>query len=206
MMGFLGPVPARAMLNETIRNLYFHVPMWFAMIALFTAGVVYSIQYLSTPTEEKDIKANGFMLVGLVMGLLGLFTGMVWAKFTWGNWWAKDPKLYGSAITLLMYMAYFVLKTSTTDKKLGAKFAAVYSIIAYVMQLVLIMVIPRIVDSLHPGNGGNPAFSNYDLDSSMRMVFYPAVIGWILLGVWFSQIYVRTKKIELKWKKQDLGL
>ena len=195
-MGLLGEVPARAMLNETIRNLYFHVPMWFGMIALFTIGVIQSVRFLNTTNAIYDLKAHSYMFVGLIMGILGLLTGMVWAKYTWGNWWAPDPKLYGSAITLLMYFSYFVLKSSTSDKRLGAKFAAVYSIIAYVMHLVLIMVIPRIVDSLHPGNGGNPAFSNYDLDSQMRMVFYPAVIGWILLGVWIAQIHLRIQKLD----------
>jgi heme exporter protein C len=53
-------------------------------------------------------------------------------------------------------------------------------------------------DSLHPGNGGNPAFSNYDLDSNMRLVFYPAVIGWTLIGVWMLSLRVRLKKIENK--------
>ena len=58
---------------------------------------------------------------------------------------------------------------------------AIYNIIAFVMMIVFIGVLPRMTDSLHPGNGGNPAFGNYDLDSNMRMVFYPAVIGWILM-------------------------
>lgn len=196
IMGLLGHVPERAMLHETIRNLYFHVPMWFGMIALFTLGVIYSVKYLRSEKIEHDLKAHSFMYVGLWMGILGLFTGMVWAKFTWGDWWAPDPKLYGSAITLLMYFAYFILKSSVTDRKLSARFGAIYSIMAYVMQIVLLIIIPRIVDSLHPGNGGNPAFSQYDLDAQMRMVFYPAVIGWILLGVWFSTIFIRIKKLE----------
>ncbi|NDC42705.1 MAG: ABC transporter permease, partial [Chitinophagia bacterium] len=33
--GFLAQVPDMNILNETIRNLYFHVPMWFTMIVLF---------------------------------------------------------------------------------------------------------------------------------------------------------------------------
>jgi heme exporter protein C len=48
------------------------------------------------------------------------------------------------------------------------------------------------VDSLHPGNGGNPAFSSYDLDKNMRLVFYPAVIGWIMIGLWIANIAIRT--------------
>jgi heme exporter protein C len=54
------------------------------------------------------------------------------------------------------------------------------------------------VDSLHPGNGGNPAFSSYDLDKNMRVVFYPAVIGWSLIGFWIADLRIRLKNIELK--------
>jgi heme exporter protein C len=58
------------------------------------------------------------------------------------------------------------------------------------------MILPRMNDSLHPGNGGNPAFSKYDLDSKMRMVFYPAVIAWVLLGVWILNVRNRMACLE----------
>jgi heme exporter protein C len=62
--------------------------------------------------------------------------------------------------------------------------------------IVLIFVLPRLTDSLHPGNGGNPGFSNYDLDNKMRLVFYPAVIGWILIGTWIVTIRYRIRLLE----------
>ena len=52
--------------------------------------------------------------------------------------------------------------------------------------------------SLHPGNGGNPGFNYYDLDDKLRMVFYPAVIGWTLLGFWVATLRIRIKEISLK--------
>ena len=58
---------------------------------------------------------------------------------------------------------------------------------------------PRLApNSLHPGNGGNPAFGKYDMNSNMRIVFYPAVIGWILMSIWLLNILTRIKKIEHK--------
>jgi heme exporter protein C len=60
----------------------------------------------------------------------------------------------------------------------------------------LLLILPRMTDSLHPGNGGNPGFNQYDLDSKMRAIFYPAIIGWTLLGVWMMQMGVKLKKIE----------
>jgi heme exporter protein C len=61
----------------------------------------------------------------------------------------------------------------------------------------LLFILPRLSDSLHPGNGGNPGFNAYDLDNNLRKVFYFAVMGWTLLGYWMATIAVRlslTKK------------
>ncbi|HMP31223.1 MAG TPA: cytochrome c assembly protein, partial [Saprospiraceae bacterium] len=60
----------------------------------------------------------------------------------------------------------------------------------------LIFVIPRLYDSLHPGNGGNPALGGEDLDNTLRMFFYPSIIGLILIGVWIATLKYRTDKIE----------
>jgi heme exporter protein C len=62
----------------------------------------------------------------------------------------------------------------------------------------LIFIIPRMTSSMHPGSGGNPGFNMYDLDSTMRRVFYPAVAGWILLGVWIASTRIRILEAEDK--------
>jgi heme exporter protein C len=51
-------------------------------------------------------------------------------------------------------------------------------------------------DSLHPGSGGNPGFNAYDLDNRMRLVFYPAVVGWFLVGIWIADLRARFKNLE----------
>jgi len=60
----------------------------------------------------------------------------------------------------------------------------------------LIFILPRLTDSLHPGNGGNPGFNVYDLNSQLRIVFYPAVIGFICLGLWIADIKLKIQKIN----------
>jgi len=106
---------------------------------------------------------------------------------------------------LLVYAAYFILRGSFEDEEKRARYGAVYSIFAFVMYMVLINVIPRITNSsLHPGNGGNPGFNSYDLDSDLRMVFYPAVIGWVLLSVWMTTLLVRIKQVFRKKHQLDL--
>ena len=99
---------------------------------------------------------------------------------------------------MLIYLAYIVLRGSLEDEQKRARISGVYNIFAFVLLLVFIGILPRMTDSLHPGNGGNPGFNNYDLDNNMKLVFYPAVIGWILLGWWIASIRIRISKVTQK--------
>jgi heme exporter protein C len=196
--GLLMPVPTLAILNETIRNLYYHVTSWFAMVMMFIMAFAYSIAFLNTQKEKYDLLARVFVQVGMVFGTIGMVTGMLWARFTWGSFWVADPKLNGAAVALLAYLAYAILRNSFQDQLQRSKVSAVYNIFAFVMMILFVFILPRMTHSMHPGNGGNPAFSGYDLDNSMRMVFYPAVIGWILLGFWISELSFRIENLRLE--------
>lgn len=196
--GFLFDVPRMAILNETIRNMHFHVTMWFGMMILLIVSLINSIRYLGSPELRTDILAEESARIGMLFGTLGLLTGMVWAKFTWGAWWVNDVQLNGAAATMLVYAAYFILRGSMEDADKRARISAVYSIFAFAMMIVFIVVLPRMTDSLHPGRGGNPGFSSYDLDSNLRLVFYPAIIGWTLLGVWLMNLRIRIRNLSNK--------
>lgn len=195
--GLLLEVPRLDILNETIRNLYFHVPMWFGMIILLLVSVIYSVKYLNSQNPYHDTVALEFANGGVLFGVLGILTGMVWAQFTWGDWWSGDPKQNASAVGLMMYFAYFLLRSSFNDEQQKARIGAIYNIFAFAVFIPLIFILPRLTDSLHPGNGGNPGFNAYDLDSKLRLVFYPAVIAWTLLGVWMATLRIRIKKLDV---------
>ena len=196
--GLMGPVPARFILNESIRNLYYHVPMWFGMIGLFTGSFVYALRYLRTGDVKADIKSVEWLKTGVLFSILGMVTGMVWAHYTWGAAWSNDPKQLGTAVCMLSYFAYLVLRGGIEDEEKRARISAVYNVFAFALIFPLIFIIPRMVDSLHPGNGGNPAFSNYDLDAKMRLVFYPAVVGWFLLGLWITTVRIRLQMLRAR--------
>ncbi|SDM67864.1 heme exporter protein C [Pedobacter antarcticus] len=196
--GFLSTVPALPILHQSIRNLYFHVPMWFAMIVLFSISVFHSIKFLNNGNEDSDLKAVQSVNAGIVFGILGIVTGAIWARFTWGQAWSFDVKQNFAAIALLLYFAYLILRNAIDEEQKRAKISAIYNIFAFPMMVVLLFVLPRIGDSLHPGNGGNPGFNAYDLDSRMRMVFYPACAGWIMIGYWIYTLLARVAKLEKK--------
>jgi heme exporter protein C len=203
--GFLIEVPRLAILNETIRNLFFHVAIWFAMFIMLIVSVIYAIKYLRNADLKHDTIAGEFATMGIVFGLLGVATGSIWAKFTWGDWWVNDPKLNATTVALLIYLAYFVLRSSIEDSHQRGRISAVYNIFAFAAAVPLIFILPRLTDSLHPGSGGNPGFSAYDLDSNLRTVFYPAVVGWTLLGVWFATMRVRIKNIKEQFEDLQIN-
>lgn len=206
LAGFLLDIPRIQILEHTARNLYFHVPMWFTMMAAFFVSAYHSLRYLQTRDRIRDIRALQAARVGAVFGILGLITGIVWARFTWYQgtnvWWNFDPKQTLAAVQLLIYGAYFTLRSAIDEVERRARIAAVYNLFAAVTVPFLLYVLPRQMESLHPGAEGNPAFSDIT-HPVMRLVFYPAVIGFIgLFWVLYTQ-RVRLARIALRYDDFD---
>ena len=181
-------------MKESIRNFFFHVPMWFTMMILLLVSMIYSIRYLRNPTPKNDAYAVAFASTGVIYGILGLVTGAIWANYQWGSPWSGDPKQNGAAIAMLIYLAYFVLRGSLNGDDKKGRIGAVYNIFAFFMLFPTLWILPRLTESLHPGGEGaegNPGINGKDMDVQMRTVFYPAVIGWTLLGVWISTLKIR---------------
>jgi heme exporter protein C len=196
--GLLMPTPRLPILNETIRVLHFHVPMWFGMLFLFLGSMVYSIIYLYTGEVKDDLISKDLSSIGVLFGIFGMLTGMFWATFTWGEPWSSDPKQNASAIALLVYFAYFILRGSIQDEQQRARISAVYNIFAFAVIIPLLFILPRLTDSLHPGNGGNPGLSASDQDDRLKLIFYPAVIGWTILGYWIATIRFKISNLNEK--------
>lgn len=199
--GFLIPIPDIPVLEESARNLFLHVPMWFTMAVCFAAGLVYSIRYLNNPNPAIDLKAETATQIGLVFGICGLLTGSIWARFTWGTWWTlAEPRMNLSALAMMIYVAYFVLRTAFDNPEKRAKISAVFNIFAATTIPFLLYIIPRQLPSLHPGAEGNPAFSEITAPE-LRYIFYPAVVGFIALAVWLAEVTNRYKKVKLHLDK-----
>ena len=156
----------------------------------------FAIKYLRNGNIADDEYSVEFANVAIFFGILGFLTGSLWGQYTWGDWLPKDPKIIAVEVGLLVYAAYFILRSSFEDEQRRARLSAIYNIFAFATFIPLVWILPRLTDSLHPGNGGNPAFGKYDMDNSMRMVFYPAIIGWTLLGVWITSLRIRLRIIE----------
>lgn len=204
--GLLVKVPNLPALGETSRNLFFHVSMWMAMMTLFTVSMVNSIRYLRGFNLKYDVYARDYTTSALLFGILGYSTGAIWMSYTWADpnnplfesfsAVAREPKLIGTAIAMLIYLAYLVLRSSINDLDKRARVSAVYNIFSYAMLFPTIWIIPRLLPSLHPGQEGNPALDLKDVSPEMRMVEIPAFIGWALLGVWITTLKIRFHLVK----------
>ncbi len=196
--GFLIHIPKIPILEQTARNIFFHVPMWMTMFSLFAISFWYSIKYLNNQKIEFDIKASSAAAVGITFGVCGLLTGSLWARFTWGSWWTfAEPKMNLAALAMMIYVAYFVLRSAFDDSQKRAKLSAVYNIFAVTTIPFLLYIVPRQLTSLHPGADGNPAFSEITA-VELRYILYPAFIGFIAFGYWIFTVVSRYKKVQFQ--------
>jgi heme exporter protein C len=183
---------------QAARGIFFHLPMWMTMYTLFTISVVNSVWYLATNDLRRDVRASSASSVGVLFGLMGFATGMLWSTYTWGGTIVNDPKQMTTAIALTIYMAYLVLRLSFTDLDKRARVSAIFNVFAFALLIPLTYIIPRMVESLHPGSASSPGFSSQDTAGTIKMVLWPAFIGWPLLGVWIYTLRNRYKRLVLK--------
>lgn len=192
-------------LDESIRNLFYHVPMWFGMVLILLAAWINSMMYLSKFNPKRDIYARELTNTGILMGLCGLTTGMFWAYNTWGTPWTNDPKLNGVAAGMAMYGGYWLLQKSINNQEKRARLTAVYNIFVFPLFIALIYIMPKIAKfSIHPGSGEAVNFKAYNQTHNMQYVFYPAVIGWTLLFVWIAELRSRHEIIKQKNENKKL--
>jgi heme exporter protein C len=170
--GFLITVPRIAIVQESVRNQFFHVSMWFSMMILLTTSLIYSIRYLGKSKLEFDRIAVEFAYMGIVLGILGLMTGSIWARFTWGAWWVNDAKLNGAAICMLIYLAYIILRNSIEDDIQRARIGAVYNIFAWSTLL------PDFVYLFMWGSGAGCLGLFSEPDSVVRSEYRPSGMVW----------------------------
>jgi heme exporter protein C len=193
--GIALPIPNIPALGDKARVLYFHVPMsWISVLAFFMS-MWYSIRYLKTQDLDYDIKSYSSAQLGFLFCILATATGSLWAKFNWGSFWNWDPRQTSIFILLMIYGAYFALRSAVDSEDQRAKLSSVYSIIAAVTVPFFVFIMPRLVESLHP----DPIINNQgkiNMDRTMLTVFLTSLVGYTLLYIWILNIKIRIEKFE----------
>lgn len=191
-------------LEEKARIILFHVPVAWVSVLGFLISMFYGISYLRTNKNEYDHKSMNSASLGFLFCILATLTGSIWAKFNWGSFWNWDPRETSIFILLLIYAAYFALRSAIEIEEKKAKLSAVYSIIAFTTVPFFIFILPRITAGLHPGSaddiaspGGGPVIKS-GMSFEMRIVFFFSLFAFTLLFFWLFNLKNRITKLETK--------
>jgi heme exporter protein C len=183
-------------LEERARIIFFHVPTaWLSALA-FIASMIYGIKYLHKRQAEDDIKSSSAAGLGFLFCFLATVTGAIWAKFSWGTFWNWDPRETSIFVLLLIYGAYFALRSAIDVEEKRATLSAVYAIIAAATMPFFLFIMPRILASLHPEPLLN-AQGKVHMNPTMLIVFLASLAGFTGLFFWMWNLHVRTQRIDL---------
>ncbi|MBS1551199.1 MAG: cytochrome c biogenesis protein CcsA [Bacteroidetes bacterium] len=200
--GIVLPIPDIPALGDKARVLYFHVPMsWISVLAFFMS-MWYSIRYLKTREADYDLKSYSSAQLGFLFCILATATGSLWAKFNWGSFWNWDPRQTSIFILLMIYGAYFALRSAIDSDEQRAKLSSVYSIIAGVTVPFFVFIMPRLVESLHPDPIINSQ-GKIHMDSTMLTVFLTSLVGFTMLYLWILNMKFRLERLQFKKLKNS---
>jgi len=178
----------------TPRIIFFHLPMAMLSVIAFWTSMGYAIQLLRRRTPVSDLKSMAAAELGLLFGVLATLTGSIFAAGNWNSFWNWDPRETSMLVLLLIYGAYFALRSSVDDEERRARLAAVYNIYAGIIMPILVFVVPRIpaLESSHPAN----VWTRGKMSADYRIVLYSMLLGFIGLFIWMFQLRLRAGLLE----------
>ena len=177
------------------RIFYFHVPTWWVGFLAFVVAAGAAVLYLVTGHERWDVIGLSSVEVGVAFTTMGLVTGSIWAKPTWNTWWTWDPRLTTAAIGWLLYVGYLMLRGAIDNPERRARFAAVFSIIAFLAVPINFMAI-RWWRTIHPvvvGASSPDAQGGFMIGPTIRMVFFFCLFTFTVLYCALLLLRVRTE-------------
>lgn len=183
---------------EVYRIFYFHVPQsWVAALA-FLISMFYSIRFLQTRNMKYDINAVVACKLGLLFAILATLTGSIFAKMTWGEFWNwSEIREVSIFMLLVIYGAYFALRSALPEAETRATLSAVLSILFAMSAIFLIFVLPRIysVFSQHPTNSIINDRGSLTMGPTVRIIFFSSLAAFTALFLWIYNLSLRVHKM-----------
>lgn len=181
---------------STSRIIFYHVPMAWVAVLAFLVSAINSILYLKTKNLKYDINSVSSAQLGFIFSIVATVTGSIWAKMEWHSFWNWDPRETSILILLLIYAAYFSLRSAIENEEQRARLSAVYSIIAFVTVPFLVFIVPRVIDTLHPQNPVFETEADKKMTPSIRVVFFASILAFSMIYIWILNLKISLEKIS----------
>jgi heme exporter protein C len=201
-------VPIELRMGIVQKIFYFHVPSAYAMYLGAAACFFGSIAYLARPSDVSDAIALAGAEVAVVFGSIVLVTGPLWGAKAWGTFWTWDPRLTTELLSVLIYVAYLVLRTFAGDGEGERRFAAALGVLG-AANLPIIHFSVQKWGGQHPtvitGKGGG--LQHPDMKTALLLGFLCFTLLAILF-VW-ARARLEVTKSRLRRAEEDaidLGL
>lgn len=192
-------------LEQNAKIIFFHVPTAWLTVIAFLLSTIFSVKYLRKKNLDHDAKSYAAAQLGMMFCILATVTGSVWSKFAWGSFWSWDPRQTSIFALLLIYGAWFALRSAIESEDKRATLSAVYSVIAFLTVPFFIFIMPRIMTGLHPGSADDTnagPIVNFKMNSSMLLIFFLSMIGFTILFFWMWQLGYKSLILKEKTNKQ----
>lgn len=191
---FLYLPPAQSFRNESLaRLIVLHVPNPIVASILSALSAWFALRYLIARRWIDDVRSRSLASIAMLFWLLTTITGAVFAKAEWGLYWSWDPKQSSIFVLLLLYLAYFALRSGIADPGKQATVAAAYILFAAATVPFLTYILPNATpETLHPKNVIN---TSGGMDSAYKLVFWSSVAAFCGLAAWMYNLQVRIAQI-----------
>jgi heme exporter protein C len=195
MIAFFAPEDADQGLSQKI--FYFHVPIALTAYACFAWGAWKALAQLWKRSPGADLESYVAIHLGVIFGVMSLVTGSIWARISWGVWWAwSSNQLVLFLVLFLFYAAYFMLRFSVEPGPRRANLSAVYALFGVALIPVSFLAIRLANDFIHP-----TVFTSNGPQMSGRM-FATFCVSWAALLLLAGALY----HVELAGKRLDSRL
>lgn len=193
--------PPDAVQGDVQRIMYVHVPAaWVGFLAFFVvfAG---SVMYLVRGALQWDHVAVASAEIGVLFTAQAIVAGAIWGKPTWGTWWTWDPRLTTTAILLLIYAGYLLLRSAVSDARRGARQAAVLGIVGFVDIPITYMSVVW-WRTLHQG----PSIFRSDGPSMATSMLLTLLLNVLAFTVLYGYLFVRRLDLQRLEEHEVAGI
>jgi heme exporter protein C len=198
--------PPDANQGDVQRIMYIHIPSILTAYLSFFIVFVGSCLYLWKRERRDDILARSAAEVGVLFTALTIVEGSIWGKPTWGVWWTWDARLTLTAILLMIFAGYMMLRSLIEDEDRAAVSAAVVGIIGF-LDIPLIHMSVYWWRTLHqPPSILRPDKAPWEnVHPAMLMALAVNFAAFLLLYFYLLSLRIRVGETEERLKTERLG-